>query len=43
MINRLFNGVDIGDSAVQFFDRLAYHESSGSYTDNSGSGIYVGR
>lgn len=43
MINRLFNGIDIGDSAVSFFDRLAYHESSGSYTDCSGKGIYIGR
>ena len=31
MKNRIFEGKDIGDSAVKFFDKLAYFESSGNY------------
>ena len=31
MINRKFNGVDIGDSAVEFFEKLAKLESGGKY------------
>ena len=31
MVNRKFNGVDIGDSAVEFFEKLAKLESGGKY------------
>ena len=31
MVNRKFNGVDIGDSAVEFFEKLAKLESNGLY------------
>lgn len=31
MVNRKFNGVDIGDSAVAFFDKLAKFESADNY------------
>ena len=31
MVNRKFNGVDIGDSAVAFFEKLAQLESGGEY------------
>ncbi len=31
MVNRKFNGVDIGDSAVEFFEKLAVLESGGKY------------
>ena len=31
MVNRKFNGVDIGDSAVAFFEKLAKLESGGKY------------
>ena len=32
MVNRKFNGVDIGDSAVEFFEKLAVLESTKEYT-----------
>lgn len=41
MKNRIFNGKDIGDSAVAFFDKLAYLESSDNYTKNGEK--YIGR
>jgi len=31
VVNRKFNGVDIGDSAVEFFEKLAKLESGGKY------------
>ena len=31
MVNRKFNGQDIGDSAVSFFEKLAKLESGGKY------------
>ena len=31
MVNRKFNGVDIGDSAIEFFEKLAKLESGGKY------------
>ena len=31
MVNRKFNGADIGDSAVEFFEKLAKLESGGTY------------
>ena len=31
MVNRKFNGLDIGDSAVEFFEKLAKLESGGKY------------
>ena len=31
MVNRKFNGVDIGDSAVEFFEKFAKLESGGKY------------
>ena len=45
MVNRKFNGKDIGDSAVAFFDKLAKLESSDDYQKdkNELGDSYIGR
>ena len=43
MKNRIFEGKDIGDSAVKFFDKLAYFESSGKYKPENDEDLYIGR
>ena len=41
---RTFNGVDIGDSAVEFFDKLAKFESNGKYDCvDKENASYIGR
>ena len=42
MVNRKFNGVDIGDSAVEFFEKLAKLESGGKY-DLADQKYYIGK
>jgi len=42
MVNRKFNGQDIGDSAVSFFEKLAKLESGGKY-DLEDQKLYIGR
>ena len=42
MVNRRFNGQDIGDSAVSFFEKLAKLESGGKY-DLEDQKLYIGR
>ena len=42
MVNRKFNGVDIGDSAVAFFEKLAKLESGGKY-DLADQKYYIGK
>ena len=42
MVNRKFNGQDIGDSAVSFFEKLAKLESGGKY-DLEDQKFYIGR
>ena len=42
MVNRKFNGQDIGDSAVNFFEKLAKLESGGKY-DLEDQKLYIGR
>ena len=42
MVNRKFNGVDIGDSAVEFFEKLAKLESNGRY-DLADQKYYIGK
>ena len=42
MVNRKFNGVDIGDSAVEFFEKLAKLESNGRY-DLADQKSYIGK
>ena len=42
MVNRKFNGQDIGDSAVSFFEKLAKLESGGKY-DLEDEKLYIGR
>ena len=42
MVNRKFNGQDIGDSAVSFFEKLAKLESGGNY-DLEDQKSYIGR
>lgn len=42
MVNRKFNGQDIGDSAVSFFEKLAKLESGGKY-DSEDQKLYIGR
>lgn len=42
MVNRKFNGQDIGDSAVSFFEKLAKLESGGKY-DLENQKLYIGR
>jgi len=42
VVNRKFNGVDIGDSAVAFFEKLAKLESGGKY-DLADQKYYIGK
>ena len=42
MVNRKFNGQDIGDSAVSFFEKMAKLESGGKY-DLEDQKLYIGR
>ena len=42
MVNRKFNGADIGDSAVEFFEKLAKLESGGKY-DLADQKYYIGK
>jgi len=42
VVNRKFNGVDIGDSAVEFFEKLAKLESGGKY-DLADQKYYIGK
>lgn len=42
MVNRKFNGVDIGDSAVEFFEKLAILESGGEY-NLADQSSYIGK
>ena len=42
MVNRKFNGVDIGDSAVEFFEKLAILESGGKY-NLADQSSYIGK
>ena len=42
MVNRKFNGQDIGESAVSFFEKLAKLESGGKY-DLEDQKLYIGR
>ena len=42
MVNRKFNGQDIGDSAVSFFEKLAKLESGGKY-DLADQKYYIGK
>ena len=42
MVNRKFNGADIGDSAVEFFEKLAILESGGKY-NLADQSSYIGK
>jgi len=42
VVNRKFNGADIGDSAVEFFEKLAKLESGGKY-DLADQKYYIGK